>query len=113
MSDYEVGQQAMVCNINWGSGVVTVVKVGRTLVTVEDSNHIQEMYRMDTGAKNDAYGHSRIFTMQEWDDVEERADLTKRLQQAGVGLNTRIPAIKDLAWLRRVLAAAETTEETS
>lgn len=108
MSKYAVGDKVMVTGRDYGPAPATVVKVGRTLVQVEQANRPGHWnpYRMDTGECTLTRRPRRLLTMAEWDDHCECGELVKRLRAAGIALDQR-PATRDLAWLRRVVEAAE------
>jgi hypothetical protein len=81
MSEYSVGQRVWVYSSyrQRGPRSGTVVKVGRTLVTVEVDGH-EEKFRMDTGRTNDRYGHSSIKTDAQRTDDERRAKAWERIK---------------------------------
>jgi hypothetical protein len=106
MSKYSVGDKVMIKHINSGTSPATVVKVGRVLVTVKAEHSPEATYRIDTGARNDNYGHSRIMTLAKWEEFCDRNELINRLAKAGLK-TIRNTYSCDLEWLRRVVEAAE------
>jgi predicted metalloprotease with PDZ domain len=86
MARFEVGQKVLIVGVNRrGPEEATVIKVGRKLVTVHGKYMRDEVYRMSDGAKNDAYRHDRIITVEEFEEQQIRKALAKRLAEFGLG----------------------------
>lgn len=87
MSDeYHVGQRVLIHHWNTRGGRIQeaeVSKVGRKLVYIEEYGR-PVAYRIDTGNKNDQYGHSTMYTPEAWAARERRADLDRRLREGGL-----------------------------
>lgn len=86
---YEVGQTVIITDVNAkGTVEATVTKVGRTLVYVDGDHYRREnsAYRIDTGVRNDAYQHSRIWLPEEWAEHQERGAMTTVLREWGIVL---------------------------
>lgn len=87
---FKVGDRVLIrSNYKAGNGEGTVVKVGRVLVTIENRWGHKSIYRMDSGAKNDDYGHSRIMTEEEWDQQEREGEEQQRTQDLGYHITSK------------------------
>ena len=93
MTEYHVGQEVYILNINSRvkdgelPEVGEVVKVGRTLVTVKSKLYDwarEEQYRMRDGVKNDRYEHGWIRTIPEYEEWQHRNDLKVQLKAHGI-----------------------------
>jgi hypothetical protein len=97
VSGYKVGDEVRVLDINnrhpEGGWPGEVVKVGRTLVTVAYLGAFTrdgtEQFRIDTGRKNDDYGHYRIETPEQVAEVARRKAAVALLRERGVELSNR------------------------
>lgn len=85
--------------------VVTVAKVGTKLIHIElyGGTHT---YRIDTGARNDNYGHTYLLTREEYEEDQARAGLEKDLRSAGVDFRFGTQKFST-AKLRALLAVME------
>lgn len=103
MPKYEVGQKVMISRINYGDtryGVSApdegrVVKVGRTLVSVEHVDRPKtapRQYRIDTGVENSGFSSSRIDTEEALAEKERRRSIIERLDKAGVKVVSSLPS---------------------
>jgi hypothetical protein len=84
---YHVGQTVWIAT-NRGRHEGVVEKVGRTLVHVR-SGWSLDAYRQDTGAINDSYGHSHIWTADELAERDRRAAANKALRDRGIWFDYR------------------------
>lgn len=85
--------------------VVTVAKVGTKLVHIEVDGGTYT-YRIDTGARNDNYGHIYLITREEYEEVQVRDGLENSLRSAGVELRFGVRKFST-AKLRALLAVME------
>lgn len=60
-----------------------VTRVGRKLVYVKEYGR-EYSYRLEDGTRNDNYGHSHIWTEDEWTERERRVNVTTALREAGL-----------------------------
>lgn len=72
-----------------GGVLVEVVKVGRTLVYVDTPNarhprRNPDAYRMDTGCRNDEYGHSYVMTHEQVAEQERRTAALAEVKALGL-----------------------------
>lgn len=84
---FEVGQQVVVTRNGRLSPTRGKVRaVGRTLVQVEVEGvpGRWKPYRIETGVANDTYGHSRIYTLEEYDQACLRREVVQRLAARGL-----------------------------
>lgn len=89
--EFEVGQPVQVTGPNphnrWRG---TVVKVGRSLLHVQPdrSSHIRpKVFRLTTRIEaGSGYGHERVLTLPEWEEIGRRRDAEQRLR--GLGFRT-------------------------
>lgn len=91
MTTYEVGQTVWIYDVNDRRGAGPeegiVTKVGRTLVhvgSVKYPDWPSRTYRIEDGARNDPYRHSRIRTQAERDERERRTAVMAVLRGAGI-----------------------------
>jgi hypothetical protein len=93
--------------------VVTVHKVGRTLVhvlRVESKPELgTEAYRIEDGLKNDNYGHTRLTTRAAYEESKKRAALFASLKEHGVTMAGRAP--KSTATLEALLQVLDDAEQ--
>lgn len=83
-NSFHVGQKVIMTGVNMrGTREVEVVKVGTKLVYVEDYGR-PVAYRIDTGVRNDAYGHTRIRTVEQFEAEQARRTAVKRLADLGL-----------------------------
>jgi hypothetical protein len=85
MNEFHVGQKVIVAGVNMQNKTheAEVVKVGRTLVYIEEYGR-QAVYRIDTGVRNDQYGHTWIRTKEQFQADSERAAAIVRLRDLGL-----------------------------
>lgn len=86
MPEFHVGQTVIVGGVNMRDRTyeAEVVKVGRTLVYIEEYGR-PTAYRIDTGVRNDAYGHTWIKTKEQAQDDADRTAAISRLRDLGLG----------------------------
>ncbi len=92
LTGIKVGDELMlVDSYNRGGGPrkVTVTKVGRKLVTVQ-SNGQEEVFRIDTGYKNDGYHHSFLETPEHYEERQRRGNLMGVLRNLGIEFDFKI-----------------------
>ena len=114
---FAVGDKVMVTSVNGRTREPverTVVKVGRTNVTLDGSYFgvwQEKTYNMETGGETGNYSHEHVWTLQDWADREKRSDLVERLKASALlepyryGFD-RIPISK----LERIVAIMEEAE---
>ncbi len=101
-----VGQKVWLGNIyNDKRKQVEVIRVGRTLVQIDDHGHWTP-FRIDTGYDNRDPSQQFIMTDAEATEQYDREALIKRLGVTGLQFKYHT-ANKSNAWLRRVVEAAE------
>lgn len=114
LEDVKAGDELLLRNRNTRFDreprVVTVVKVGRTLVYIPVSERYPDgqtlAYRIDTGYRNDNYRHTRLETREQYEENEERARLQTRLRDLGIELDrfhARNPSLPRLRALVKVM----------
>lgn len=86
MPEFHVGQTVIVGGVNMHNRMheAEVVKVGRTLVYIEEYGR-PVAYRIETGVRNDAYGHTWIRTKERVRADLERSTVIARLRDLGLG----------------------------
>lgn len=91
MSGYVEGEKVVVLYTGGNERVTRepVVKVGRSLVHVEDRHGNVRTFRKDTGVINSAYPHFRIFTEEVWERRQRRANLFAQIGKHGVTFRNR------------------------
>lgn len=90
--------------------VVTVSKVGRTLVHIPCTQGKTDTYRIDDGLRNDGYGHTELKTREGWEDEQKRVVLMERLYKHGFSYNMRATQ-KPTNVLEAVLKVLDDAEE--
>lgn len=91
MSKWEVGQRVYLRDINENRRrdpafippVVTITKVGRTLVHIVRYGRT-EAYGKDDGVRRDNYRHARLQTFEEFAEEQEYAAAVDRLNKHGI-----------------------------
>lgn len=107
LSDAKVGDTLIRTGFSKGEKEVEVVRVGRTLIEVEHPGHfLKETFRIDTGRKNDAYGDTRVWTIEEYAEVRHEARLKRLLMDRGI-TTERILPVRTMEKLVRVLDEEE------
>lgn len=85
---YVVGQRVWLYDVNdranRGPESVVVTKVGRKLVTIEGKYGYTATHRIETGRKNDDYGHTWIKTDDERAADDRREAAVKRMHAHGL-----------------------------
>lgn len=96
-------------NRNRPARPVQVIKVARKLLTVQESpgSYGESVFRIESGVRNDGYGHSWLLTVAEWDAQEERTRLNGALREAGIEFERFGSEKLSLARLRALLAVME------
>lgn len=108
MAKFEVGQKVVIHHRNVRPPLVEereVSRVGRKLVYVVALGR-EVAFRIAEGDTNDNYGHSHIYTLEEWADRARRLDLTARLHRGGLGFYAGGPEVP-LDRLERIVAILE------
>lgn len=101
---YFVGQEVMISDMNSPARKGVVEKVGRTLVHVSGRRAGEtEAFRLESGRRNDNYGHSSIHTMEAWEERQERSALFTRLRATGITVAHEIPT----GYLRQLVRLGE------
>lgn len=114
LSGVAVGDELLLFGHYDGSGEgrpVVVVKVGRKLLHVDwpDAKYPSpDTYRIDSGRRNDNYGHTYVRTYAQAAAWAERSRLSAALHDAGI--NFRLGRTPSLATMRAILAAMESDE---
>jgi hypothetical protein len=89
--------------------VVTVAKVGRTLVHVLKyegrPEHGTDAYRIEHGYRNDDYGHTQLMTREGWEDQKRRYQVIDELRRHGVDVG--VGGTKPTAVLEALLDVME------
>lgn len=112
LTGVKVGDELLLVERNNRSGrepkTVTVAKVGTKLVHIlrypKHPDGGTETYRIDTGIRNDNYGHSRLETPEHYADRHERGRLEKALFELGIDTARARPTTDQL---RALLAVAK------
>ena len=98
--------------VRTGGGVsgeeVPVVKVGRKLLTVQESpgRYGEGVYRIENGVKNDNYGHSYLETREAYRARQERNEVLNRVRATGLNFGY-VSRELSTAKLRALLAVME------
>lgn len=109
MTEYYVGQEVLIRSVNQRGSEpekATVTKVGRKLVTVRNQYNWFEVYRMDTGKRNDNYGHEWLQTPEAYADEQHRTELWGQLRELGLKTEWGKPTISTVK-LERIIAILE------
>lgn len=97
---YHVGQELWRHDVNrerTGRAMrATVAKVGRSLVTIINEYGQAEVYRIETGRRNDAYGHQWLCTDEQHAEHEARTAAHARLRS--LGLEFKFGHAQDHSW---------------
>lgn len=105
-AEFKEGQEVYIVGVNRREAMkTTVVKVGRKLVHVDEGHGHWGAYRIDTGARNDRFGHDRVLTVDQYAEQMRRRDLLVRLRDGGLG--ERMGRSLPIDVLARVVAALE------
>lgn len=114
---FEVGQEVIVRDVNenrlGGPKRGTVVKVGRTLVTVQEQ-YGQRRFSIQDRTVRDNYGHASIQTVEEYEDQIARTALLRRLREHGldeVAFRPQLPTTTLAKVVEMLDAAAAETKE--
>jgi hypothetical protein len=91
MTTFEVGQEVYLRSMNESRmrreddkpPVASIVRVGRKLVFIERYGG-EEAYRIESGKRNDDYGHEWLQTFEQWEEEAERAELIVALRDGGL-----------------------------
>src|SRR5215471_1073648 len=116
MATYVIGQRVWIYNVNARAGTEpdagTVVKVGRTLVTVrhDAATYLESQYRMDDGSWNnrDYSHHSWIRTDEQRAAEERRTAAIAALRESGLRLD---PAKREIPTAQLEAVVRVLTEE--
>jgi hypothetical protein len=88
---------------------VTVVKVGTKLVHIPVSERSPEgktlAYRIESGVRNDNYGHTQVMTREDYEAEKQRGSLEESLRLHGIEVWRGGP--KPIAVLEELLAVME------
>jgi hypothetical protein len=91
--------------------VVTVAKVGRTLLYIPLSERFPDgrtlAFRIDTGYRNDNYQYTWLRTRADYEESEELSRLTSRLTQLGLSVDRYKTANPTAARLRALIRVME------
>lgn len=109
---FQPGQKVMVSHPyeRKGEGVEReVVRVGRTLVYVRGAWGGSEIaYYIETGQERTEFSGGRVWTLEEWAERAERAELVKRLREGPLKDTYSHPFNQiDIDKLRRIVAILE------
>lgn len=112
LADLKVGDRVQVFDVNGsrmgqprGGWDGTVVKVGRKLITIQYGNHYTQVFRLDSGRANDAYGHLWIKTSEQAAEDARRGELIQRLRDGG--LEIRVGARVSTSMLEALIKALD------
>ena len=112
LADLKVGDRVQVFDVNrrpLRDGFDgTVVKVGRTLITVRYGHGYTKVFRLDSGRANDAFGHQWIETPAQMAEDARRDELVQRLRDSG--LEVRMGRQLPTQTLEAVAAALDEAE---
>lgn len=88
---------------------VTVHRVGRTLIHIlrYPDRPETDTYRIDSGARNDNYGHSHLETREHYEERKVRTGLVERLRDLGVSFGFSTVKPLSTAKLRALLEIME------
>lgn len=114
---FTVGQEVVISNHYVGRrGGFTrevVTKVGRTIVytarTAEATYPINSFYMAD-GTETGAYSRCHIYTVEEWETMQERSELREVLKERGIDFVWHRERDYDVERLRALVAATEGVE---
>lgn len=115
---FTVGQQVVISNHYTGRrGGFTrevVTKVGRTIVytarTAGSTYPINSFY-MEDGRETGTYSRQHVYTVEEWETMQERSELREVLKKRGIEFVWHRERHYDVERLRALVAATEGVEE--
>lgn len=103
LADLQVGDRVQVFDVNGarrgqpkGGWDGTVVKIGRKLIYITYAGSRGgrsgdgDAFRIDTGQRNDDYGHQHIKTIEQAAENQRRGDAIERLRNGGLELTRRV-----------------------
>jgi hypothetical protein len=96
-------------NTKPGGTEVPVIKVGRKLLTVQESPgpYGTGVYRIESGVRNDDYRYTRVETREAYAARQEKIALWERLRAAGISFDRVRNSELSNAKLRALLAVVE------
>jgi hypothetical protein len=108
LTGVKVGDELVLSGAWGGTRRVPVIKVARKLLTVQETSgrYGEGVYRIESGVKNDGYGHSRVETVEHYEARQERARVQKALGDRGLTFDSFGGELRT-AKLRALLAVLE------
>ncbi len=109
-TEWKVGEQVYLRDVNenrqrepnFTPPIVTISKVGRTLVFSNQYNR-EKKYRKEDGVAQDGYSHSRLQTFADYEEQKAISSEKKRIQALGLKVESKDFTSTDLCRIANLL----------